>query len=206
MSNIFTFNYNIFFRYYDPANIYNRNIFTQNGTLPKVHFLNSDREEKHENVSNKYIEITLADGKHIKLYISVIKKNNLLFSIPKLHSDGKIWDFHYHFGLDKNTIFLHTKYIDVRKNCYFLNKSGIPVDVEDFKQIKCTNDRHYMGKFSEEDISIIYELIKLPFRSSISNTVTGGKRRKKITTQNKRPNKLNRTMRIKFCKSRSGAT
>lgn len=99
-THIFTFNYEIFYNYYTDDS--NPDIKTD-PLLPRpiLYFYNRPKPikpPKMGKLSDKFIEI---DG--INIYISKEKSNtsSLLFTIPK-ELNGKLYDFHYHFGIRPN--------------------------------------------------------------------------------------------------------
>lgn len=121
----------------------------------------------------------------VKIYITIHDKG-LLFSIPKLLTDGRFYDFHFHIGLtvnfsdmndliDKDMIFFHKTIQVPEKNgkkiqrCYFPNL----LDISNVEKIVCRDNKKQKmmsDKFPFDniyDIHLITEILKRPFLPSI---------------------------------------
>lgn len=177
----FIFNYNIFYNYYknhsnllktsDNVSVkYYRNIATGYQQIPEKTTL-----------SKNYIVV----GTN-KIYVSELSNQNLLFTIP-VEINGELWDTHYHFVLGKiipteKTIKKHTPVMDViklhktvqhpekhtKENLFcFYEKTTRFTNLTDFSSMKCAQSNGTMQSvFSQEDLEIIYNIIKRPFLST----------------------------------------
>jgi len=144
-------------------------------------------------LSRKYIVVN-----NKQLYIKTTNTGGILFTFP-VKINGKLWDFHYHFGLSdfknnktgKFLVYFHktiqnpSKTGKERDNCYFDNIQTV-TDVSILRCGQTRNDIMYeLFSKNGEDYAIIEELISRPFLG----IRIGGNSKNKTLKKNKKTKK-----------------
>jgi hypothetical protein len=175
------FDYNRFLKYYTNP----RNVVQEPNTRPEVQFYrkNSGVMETSQ-VGDTSIMVN-----NKKYFIKAdLASKDIMFTLPtSIPGYDGLWDFHYHFGIDKMKVvnklspYLKTRHDLIyfhktiqepqnsrkyHENCYFFHQEPID-DITLFPDIKClqTSDST-MSRFfppGSEDINVITEIIRRPF-------------------------------------------
>jgi len=204
MSNIIQFDYETFYNYYTNDS----NLEKDNSSLNTTIWYYENTQYKNQQpidtiLSKKYIVIN-----NTKLYIKQLDSSSkLLFTIPTL-IDNKLWDFHYHFGIDDLAIrtkkkkskkekdkkipfvFFHKTIQDPSihgkdiNGCYYEIKMNINLDT--FPDMKCLQRKNKMKElYTPEDLVYIIEIISRPFLNKDKKPSGKGGTKKK-TRRNRR--------------------
>ena len=169
------FDYDTFYKYYTTDS----NLKTDLNPPYTYYYPETDSKTPvYKQISDKFIKIN-----NTKVYITQHKQNNknqLLFSIPiKKDNTPKLWNDHYHFGINLMTdytssskeqfpaVFFHKTTQRPNKgklneNCYF--SPIIDIDLDNFENIKCLQRGYKMREiYLPEDFIFIKEIISRPF-------------------------------------------
>ena len=202
---IVNFNIRTFLDYYNDRT--NPNVF-KDPKPPKTLFYDKNNNVRRKRLKPEYIIIN-GEKLYITYYIDDEDVEHMLFTIPT-YINKKLWDIHYHFGVDKKikslrktrksnkpleAVFFHKtiQIPDENKKyfirCYFENG----IEINDIKDIKCVSDRTNRMRdefpITSDDFMYLQEIIRRPFYGV---SVSGGVRRimkkynKKRVTRRKR--------------------
>lgn len=210
MSN-YIFNYNKFYNFYTNQ----KNLITNKDDSVVLHFFNKSTKKGTKipkicepKQTDERCQYVIING--YKIYIADYSKTGraenqkedskeLLFSIPtEIH--GKLYDFHYHFGISFETIFFHKteQCISCSENtvdkpydgkgfykhldCYFLDN----IPIKNIRNIICENEQSFTLETAlknEIDLKILEKLMSRPFVISGGKTIK--KRQKLVKTHKK---------------------